>query len=80
MVRDGDVTQSNNRTVLFRPVGTEETVCDHRPTILKEYLASEAPGKLVELRINRSKNLVDVDAKTAGGVNKLLALATLCAI
>lgn len=67
-------------TVLFRPAGKSESVSSLRLVQLEEFLASEAPNDLKEIRVNRPKNIIAVDVNTVGGVNKLLALQRLCAM
>lgn len=69
---------SSARTVLFRPAGREGSVAALPFVKLEEFLNSEAPNELTEIRINRAMNIVAVDVKTSGGVNKLLALSRLC--
>ncbi|XP_064463501.1 uncharacterized protein LOC135374476 [Ornithodoros turicata] len=72
-------TRAPSLTVLFRPISQGETVNSLQLTKLEQYLESEAPNEIAEIRLNYKKNIVAVDVKTAGGVNKLLGLSRLCA-
>ncbi|XP_064457165.1 uncharacterized protein LOC135368072 [Ornithodoros turicata] len=66
------------RTVLFRPSTKGDSVTSLRLVKLEDFLNSEAPNELREIRINRALNIVAVDVKTIAGVTLLLALNRLC--
>lgn len=71
-------TLLSSHTVLFRLTGASASVSNLRLVQLEEFLESEAPGEVREIRINRAKNIMAVDAATVAGVNKLLSLTRLC--
>lgn len=67
-------------TVLFRLVGKDRKVTDFKLSSLEMFFESEAPGEVREMRINRAKNLIAVDVKSIGGVNKLVSLKCVCSV
>ncbi|XP_064485114.1 uncharacterized protein LOC135397435 [Ornithodoros turicata] len=77
---DGRITSLEGTTVIFAPLDRTSNLAKLNHLKLSQFLTSELPGRIKEIRPNHAKNIIAVDVVAPAAKIALLQLERICTI